>query len=146
MAAIDWDEEEETISKSIVLSSKEITLLKKEVGNGVDLTECGTFEILSTYLWRERTRALNIPDNEVVRLIFPVDFCSRLQPPLPQGYYGNANILAYTDTTSTDLINNALSFSTKLVHDAKAKVNEKFAATYALHILDSILSTKQPID
>ncbi|KAH9322994.1 hypothetical protein KI387_017633, partial [Taxus chinensis] len=43
-----------------------------------------------------------------------------------QGYYGNANILAYADTTSADLINNALSFATKLVHDAKTKVNEEY--------------------
>nr|QDM39172.1 BAHD acyltransferase-like 02 [Taxus x media] len=122
MAVIDWDEEDETVRKSIVFSSKEIALLKREAG----LTECSTFDVLSAYLWRVRTRALNIPDNEVVRLIIPVDFRSRLQPPLPQGYCGNAIILAYTDTTAADLINNGLSFATKLVHDAKAKVNEEY--------------------
>ncbi|KAH9307248.1 hypothetical protein KI387_035159, partial [Taxus chinensis] len=52
--------------------------------------------------------------------------CKSLSTMCRQGYYGNANILAYADTTSVDSINNALSFATKLVHDAKTKVNEEY--------------------
>lgn len=43
---------------------------------------CTTFEVLAALAWRVRTRALVIPLDQVVRLLFGVDVRRAFNPPL----------------------------------------------------------------
>ncbi|KAK1282808.1 Omega-hydroxypalmitate O-feruloyl transferase [Acorus calamus] len=51
--------------------------------------ECTTFEALAGFVWRARTRALNVRPEQRVKLLFAVDGRARFVPPLPKGYFGN---------------------------------------------------------
>lgn len=113
--------------RSFFFGVKEIESLKRQaVVAGQGMKYCPTFEVLSACLWRSRTRALQLPAEQEVWLIFAVDALTRFNPPLPQGFYGNALVKAWVVTTAGELANKPLSFAVKLIHEAKAAVNEEF--------------------
>eukprot|EP00253_Pinus_taeda_P017036 PITA_17036 len=102
---------------------KEIELLKRQA---VEQGKCSTFDVLSALLWRLRTRSLQLPAEQGVRFIFPVDARAKFEPPLPEGFYGNAVCLACTKTTAGDLAKKPLSFAVKLIQEAKKSVNDEY--------------------
>jgi hypothetical protein len=108
---------------SFFFGPKEIESLKRRaVGQG----KCSTFDVLSACLWRSRTRSLQLPADQEVRLIFPMDTRTRFDPPLPEGFYGNSICFACPKTTAGELTNKPLSFAVKLIHEAKMGVNEEY--------------------
>lgn len=114
-----WNEEMQTVS--ILFGSEEIAALKSQVGG-----KCSTFEVLSAWLWRSRSKALNIPAEQEARLSFPVDIRSRIQPALPRGYYGNAVTASFAVARAGDLIEKPMSFAVKLINDAKRIVDDGY--------------------
>jgi hypothetical protein len=109
---------------SFFFGPKEIKALKGQAVG--EQGKCATFDVLSACLWRSRTRALRMAAEQEVRFIFPVDARTILEPPLPEGFYGNAATLACTKTTAGDLANKLLSFAMKLINQAKMAVNDEY--------------------
>eukprot|EP01018_Ginkgo_biloba_P004948 Gb_09067 [translate_table: standard] len=101
---------------------REIAALKQQMGGA----KCTTFEVLSAYLWRLRTRALNLPADEEVRLIIPLDARSKIEPPLPSGYYGNAISLTGAKARAADLANRPLSYAVKSIQETKKLVGDEY--------------------
>lgn len=90
-----------------------------------------TFEVLSACLWRCRTIALEPKPNEVVHFIPVVNARSKINPPLPKGYYGN--VLAYPAAlcTANELIRNPLGYAIELIKKAKATVTNEYMRSLA---------------
>ncbi|KAK9137047.1 hypothetical protein Sjap_007641 [Stephania japonica] len=63
--------------------------LKNEFSHLTGNKTCTTFEVISAILWRSRTRAINLPDSATVKLLFYANIRHLLNPPVPQGFYGN---------------------------------------------------------
>ncbi|KAK9161423.1 hypothetical protein Syun_007764 [Stephania yunnanensis] len=74
--------------------------LKKEFSQYSPGKTCTTFEAISAILWRSRTRAVNLPDTTVVKLLFYANIRHLLNPPMPKGFYGNC-IFPVTVTASS---------------------------------------------
>lgn len=108
---------------SFFFGQKEIELLKRQA---VEQGKCSTFDVLSAFLWQLRTRSLQLPAEQEVRFIFPVDARAKFEPPIPEGFYGNAVCLACTKTTAGDLAKKPLSFAVKLIQEAKKSVNDEY--------------------
>eukprot|EP00253_Pinus_taeda_P018323 PITA_18323 len=108
---------------SFFFGQKEIELLKRQA---VEQGKCSTFDVLWALLWRLRTRSLQLPAEQEVRFIFPMDARPKFEPPLPEGFYGNAVCLACTKTTAGDLTKKPLSFAVKLIQEAKKSVNNEY--------------------
>lgn len=51
-----------------------------------------TFEVISAYLWKLRIKALSLDKDGLTVLGFAVGIRKVVDPPLPDGYYGNAYI------------------------------------------------------
>jgi NRPS condensation-like uncharacterized protein len=72
---------EDLILASFFFSSDALQRIKQPIAE--DLKEhCTTFEVLAALAWRARTRALGIPLNHAVRLLFAVDVRRALTPRL----------------------------------------------------------------
>jgi hypothetical protein len=108
---------------SLLFRRKEIELLKRKA---LGLVKCPTFEVLSACLWRSRTRALQLPAKQEVRLLFGMDVRNIFDPPLPKGFYGNAICWVCAKTTAGELGNKPLSFAVKLIHQARMAVNDEY--------------------
>eukprot|EP01018_Ginkgo_biloba_P019402 Gb_36000 [translate_table: standard] len=82
--------------------------------------KCTTFEVLSAYMWWSRMWALNLPADQEVRQIFPLDaeditLC-----------YGNAISMTCAKARAGDVGNRPLSYATKLIHEAKKMVGDEY--------------------
>eukprot|EP01018_Ginkgo_biloba_P004954 Gb_32654 [translate_table: standard] len=113
---------DEMIHHSFFFGPREIAFLKQQMGGA----KCATFEVLSACLWRLRTRALNLPADQEVRLIFPLNGRPKIEPPLPSGYYGNVINLTCAKARAGDVANRPLSYAAKLIHEAKKMVGDEY--------------------
>ncbi|KAM4075869.1 hypothetical protein ACJW30_12G021700 [Castanea mollissima] len=107
----------------------EISALRKFVPH--HLSQCSTFELLTAYLWRCRTIAIQPDSDEEVRIIFAINASAKLNPPLPTGYYGNSFALPAAVTTAEKLCKKPLGYALELVKKAKNKVNEEYVQSLA---------------
>lgn len=85
-----------------------------------------SFEVLSAHVWRSWARALNLPSNQVLKLLFSVNFRDRVKPSLPSGYYGNAFVLGCAQTSVKDLVEKGLGYASALVRSSKERVDTEY--------------------
>lgn len=117
---------EEMHYRSFCFDSKKLENLKYKAMENGDLIKCTTFEALSAFVWRARTRALEMKPDQETKLLFAVDGRSRLNPPIPEGYFGNGIVLTNSICKSRDLVENRLSYGVKLVQEAVKMVTDDY--------------------
>ncbi|KAL1814572.1 hypothetical protein ACET3Z_017146 [Daucus carota] len=117
---------EEMHYRSFCFSPEKLDYLKKKALVDGTLEKCTTFEALSAFVWRARSQALKLNPDQQTKLLFAVDGRSRFNPPLPEGYFGNGIVLTNSLCTSGDLVENPLSFTVKLVHEAVNLVTDNY--------------------
>lgn len=78
-----------------------------------------SLEVIAANIWRARFRALKLnPDGSTV-FHMAVGIRHNINPPLPQGYYGNAFTSAITAITGKDLIEGSLGKAVKQIKESK---------------------------
>ncbi|XP_060205651.1 fatty alcohol:caffeoyl-CoA acyltransferase [Lycium barbarum] len=87
-----------------------------------------TFDAMAAHVWRSWVKALDVrPLDYELRLTFSVNGRSRLtNPPLKQGFYGNAVCVACATSTVSGLVNGPLSDTTYLVRNARLSISEEY--------------------
>lgn len=84
-----------------------------------------TFSLTCAYAWVCLVKAEGIKDSQVV-LSFPVDCRSRLEPPLPQTYFGNCIATGYAVAESELLLGKeGLFVAIKAISDAIKSINDR---------------------
>ncbi|KAK4759925.1 hypothetical protein SAY87_023056 [Trapa incisa] len=91
-------------------------------------TTTTTFDALAAHIWRSWVRALDVrPLDYELRLTFSVNARQKLlDPPLKEGFYGNAVCLACAVSKVSDLVNGDLSETTSLVRQARLGISEEY--------------------
>ncbi|XVF46149.1 hypothetical protein PTKIN_Ptkin03bG0003600 [Pterospermum kingtungense] len=80
-----------------------------------------SLEVISAHIWRARFRALKLnPDGNTV-FHLAVGIKPNINPPLPEGYYGNAFTSAITAMTGKDLIEGSLTKAVKQIKESKKR-------------------------
>ncbi|XP_062092466.1 alcohol acyltransferase 9 [Humulus lupulus] len=85
-----------------------------------------SFEVLSAHVWRSWARALNLPPNQTLKLLFSINVRDRVRPNMPLGYYGNAFILGCAQSSVKDLEEMGLWYAAGLVKAAKDRVGDEY--------------------
>lgn len=117
---------EEMEYRSFCFDSKQLEKLKmKAMEDGV-LNKCTTFEALSAFVWRARSKALNMKPDQKTKLLFAVDGRPKFSPPLPKGYFGNGIVLTNSICPARELVENPLSFGVGLVQEAIKMVTDSY--------------------
>lgn len=88
--------------------------------------KCSSFEAIVAHLWRARTRAIFDDPRKISSVLFAVDIRSKMSPPLPQGFIGNAVITASASAEVEELATKSFSFAVGLVKEAIDKVNDEY--------------------
>lgn len=96
-----------------------------------DLKSSTAFEVLTACLWRCRTIALQPDPNATVRFHCIVNARSRLNPPVPNGYYGNSIAFSAVLSTAGDLCQKPVGYVVELVKMAKANVTDEYMRSFA---------------
>ncbi|CAI9089174.1 OLC1v1023685C1 [Oldenlandia corymbosa var. corymbosa] len=118
------------VDRSVFLSLAKISALRTSLPPHLRL-KCSNFDVLTAWLWRCRTTALQLDPEEEVRLMIAVNSRPRFNPPLPRGYYGCAIGLPVALTTAQELIQNPLEYAVDLVMKAKSQVTEEYMKSAA---------------
>jgi len=117
--------------KIFSLSEKDISNLKAKAKEGPTNGKGKPtgFNVVSAHVWR--CKALSVDDeNNLERLstiLFAVDIRSRLNPPLPASFTGNAVLTAYATAKCKELEEAPLSKLVDLVSEGAARMTDEYA-------------------
>ncbi|KAM7505302.1 hypothetical protein LguiB_004206 [Lonicera macranthoides] len=120
-------DEPEIVFKSFIFSPDKIKQIKAKAND-----ECGyaanhsLFVTLSAFVWRARTKALKLHPDHRIKLLLMVDGRSRLNPPLPEGYFGNSVVSAHILCSAREVIEKPLSDTMILVKEAIGMITDKY--------------------
>uniref|UniRef100_A0A1J3F7S8 10-deacetylbaccatin III 10-O-acetyltransferase n=1 Tax=Noccaea caerulescens TaxID=107243 RepID=A0A1J3F7S8_NOCCA len=117
----DWVTEKINIRAGSIRRLKEAALEVYDFSNETPTT----FEVLSAYLWKSRVKALNLDKDGVTVLGFAAGIRNVVDPPLPDGYYGNAHIDMYVPLTVREVIEFEISDIVKVIKEVKKKARDK---------------------
>ncbi|VFQ63105.1 unnamed protein product [Cuscuta campestris] len=87
-----------------------------------------TFDAMAAHIWRSWVRALDVkPRDYGLRLTFAVNARQKLKnPPLREGFYGNALGVACATSSVIGLLNGPLAHTARLVREARLAVSEEY--------------------
>ncbi|KAG5239987.1 hypothetical protein OIU77_012443 [Salix suchowensis] len=97
-----------------------------------------SYEVLSAHVWRSWARALNLPSNQILKLLFSINIRNRVKPSVPSGYYGNAFVLGCAQTTAKDLAEKGLGYATMLIKRAIESVDNE----YVRSVIESVSQSR----
>ncbi|GMH06867.1 hypothetical protein Nepgr_008707 [Nepenthes gracilis] len=117
---------EEMQYRSFCFDPKSLEKLKLKAMEDETLVKCTTFEALSGFVWRARTRALRFKPDQRSKLLFAVDGRPKFNPPLPKGYFGNGIVLTNSICPAGELVKNPVSFAVGLVQKAIKLVTDGY--------------------
>nr|AGJ71919.1 10-deacetylbaccatin III-10-O-acetyl transferase [Taxus baccata] len=116
------------VQGSFVITSETINCIKQCLREE-SKEFCSAFEVVSALAWIARTRALQIPHSENVKLIFAMDMRKLFNPPLSKGYYGNFVGTVCAMDNVKDLLSGSLLRVVRIIKKAKVSLNEHFTST-----------------
>ena len=91
-------------------------------------------------MWKSRVKALSLDKDGVTSLGVAVGIRNAVNPPLPDGYYGNAYIDVYVPLTVKEVEEHTISDIVKLIKQAKRKAYDKDYLQEELANIQSIIS------
>lgn len=84
------------------------------------------YETLAGYVWRCACKARKHRAQQPTALGVCVDSRSRVQPPLPKGYFGNATLDVIATSTAGELVRKPLAFAASRIREAIEKVTNEY--------------------
>ncbi|XP_058781884.1 alcohol acyltransferase 9 [Vicia villosa] len=96
-----------------------------------------SFEVLAAHVWRSWARAMVFPPNQILKLLFSVNVRNRFKPGLPDGYYGNAIVMACAQASARELGERGIGYGSGLVKKAKERVDSEYVKRVAELVSES---------
>ncbi|XP_055819845.1 methanol O-anthraniloyltransferase-like [Solanum dulcamara] len=136
---IAWESiEDKLIQQSFFFGNKEIEAIMHQVSLNCG---CTKFDLLTAFLWKCRTIALDLHPEEIIRLTYVINIRAKsLKFELPSGYYGNAFVTPVVVSKAGLLCSNPLTYAVELVKKVKGQMNEE----YIRSVIDLIVVKGRP--
>ncbi|CAL9106207.1 unnamed protein product [Musa textilis] len=114
-----------SITAQLKLSKDQLTSLKTSIELG-SRRRVSTFEAVTAYVWRCACKARQLEADQETRLYTAVDVRSRLKPPLPPGYFGNAVVRTSVAVATGEIVSSPLQRTVEQIHDAVVRVDDEY--------------------
>ncbi|KAK1383902.1 Benzyl alcohol O-benzoyltransferase [Heracleum sosnowskyi] len=128
----------EIVQRSFFFGPAEILAMRRLVPP--QFCKCSTFEVLTAFLWRSRSRSLELDPEEEVRLLCVINARGNFNPSLPLGYYGNAFAFPAALTTAGKLCQSPIGYALDLV----MKTKQVFSEEYMKSVADLMVTRGRP--
>ncbi|KAL5074739.1 hypothetical protein RYX36_013723 [Vicia faba] len=106
-------------------SAESIAKLKAKANKYSNTNKISSFQSLSALVWRSITRARQLQQDQKTTCNLAINNRTRMEPPIPEDYFGNLIHAVSTDTTVKELLENDLGWAAWKVHLAVANHNDK---------------------
>jgi shikimate O-hydroxycinnamoyltransferase len=120
---------ETTVAVSILkITREQLNILKmkgksKEDGNTINYS---SYEMLAGHVWRSVSKARALPVDQETKLYIATDGRSRLQPSLPQGYFGNVIFTTTPIAVAEDLMSKPTWYAASIIHNALLQMDNDY--------------------
>ncbi|KAF3326749.1 omega-hydroxypalmitate O-feruloyl transferase-like protein [Carex littledalei] len=111
---------------AFTFDEKLLSRLKQIVMEDGIVENCTSFVALTAFIWSARTQALQMSPDQQTKLLFSIDGRSRVKPPLPKGFWGNAIVLACCMCRAEELVNKPLSSAVRQIQEAIEMTHDAF--------------------
>ncbi|XP_074366629.1 tetrahydroanabasine acetyltransferase-like [Apium graveolens] len=136
--------------ESFYLTGETIGKLKMSLLRELEKTENANFttlEILGAYVWRSRSRALQLSPEGKTMFCMAMGIRNVLNPPLNPGYYGNAFLSSsHLALTVRELIELPLSRVAKLIKESKKVLTSPDYVQQTLDKLETIIQQNKKVE
>ncbi|KAK8664476.1 hypothetical protein V6N13_084265 [Hibiscus sabdariffa] len=96
---------------------------KANASNGSKYTG---FNVLAAHIWRCASKARGFSYDQPTKIYFPVDGRSKLNPPLPAGYFGNVIFVTSEITRAGDLETESFVDTVRRIHGGLKQINDEY--------------------
>ncbi|XP_050369604.1 shikimate O-hydroxycinnamoyltransferase-like [Argentina anserina] len=124
---------EETVVSVFTFTREKINILKamltmtnEEDNENLKPVKFSTFEVFSAHVWRCACKARELANDQETTFYFAVNGRTRLQPPLPPGYFGNVIFRAAATAIAGDLISKPVSYAASCIHNAVVRMDDDY--------------------
>ncbi|XP_060182315.1 protein ENHANCED PSEUDOMONAS SUSCEPTIBILITY 1-like [Lycium barbarum] len=125
------------------LSKESIGRLKGKANSEMDDKSISSLQAYLAHLWRSVTRCRKLDAEQEVVISVIVGARSRLHPPLPEGYFGNAVYIKQVETSAGELLKNGLGWAAMQMNKVVSSQNsEEVVKMYKSWAENPILFTK----
>ncbi|KAF9617315.1 hypothetical protein IFM89_035296 [Coptis chinensis] len=111
---------------TLKISRHQINLLKGLCRDESNLVTFSSYEVLAGHIWRCASKARGLSYEQETTVSTVVDGRTRLNPPLPFGYVGNALFHVTPKATSGDLVSKPLIYAVQKVHETLVRADDKY--------------------
>ncbi|KAL6633387.1 hypothetical protein ACP70R_026058 [Stipagrostis hirtigluma subsp. patula] len=118
-------------SAILPMSKAQVDALKAGGAGGKKLS---TFKAVVAHVWRCACRARGLAGTEDTRLYMTADARSRVRPPLPGGYLGNAIFRASAVAKAGDVVSEPLDAAADRVSGATARLDDEYVRSLVDHL------------
>lgn len=108
------------------LTEKQLQILKSRAIDPQTNASFSNYETLSSHIWRCISKARNLCAEQETKLYIATDGRSRLNPPLPKGYFGNVIFTATPMAIAGDLMGKSLSYGANQIRQTLARMDNDY--------------------
>ena len=124
-----FEERKKEIAPALLTVTKEqLDKLKKiaNAGRDSETRPYSRYETLAGHIWRCACKVRKHQAEQPTALAVCVDVRSRMKPPLPSGYFGNASFDVIATSSSGELVSNSLGYAASRIREAINKVTNEY--------------------
>ncbi|CAN6215042.1 unnamed protein product [Urochloa humidicola] len=129
-AGEDWHDQQRQLTRECFhVSDARLEALRAKLSDeaGLRLT---TFEVATAFIWRAKVKASGASSDEVVKMVYSMNISKLIDPPLPEGYWGNVCVPVYVSVAAGDLVDQPLGATAALVKKSKRGVDGEYVRSY----------------
>ncbi|KAK1587794.1 hypothetical protein Q3G72_016897 [Acer saccharum] len=116
-------------SAVLKVSSEQQNMLKKHKPTNSSTStgaKYSSYETLAAHIWRSICKARGLANDQLTKLYIPVDGRSRLNPPLPPGFFGNAIFSATSTALAGDIQSEPLIDTVGRIYEAVKRIDDDY--------------------
>ncbi|XP_016487443.1 putative acetyltransferase At3g50280 [Nicotiana tabacum] len=106
-------------------SAVSLKKLKAKANIECNTTKISTLQALSAHMWRCITKVRNFPSDQMTSCRMAINNRARLDPPLPQEYFGNCIQTVRGNATASELLDQNLGWAAMKLHKSVINHNNK---------------------
>ncbi|EXB56623.1 10-deacetylbaccatin III 10-O-acetyltransferase [Morus notabilis] len=129
----------EIVHECLSIKSEGVKRLKEASSTGSN-SNFTTIEIVGAFVWRARFRALKLNPDGKTTFFLTTGVRKFLDPPLPEGYYGNAFLSSTAELMGKDLNEQPLIETAKLIKECKKVVFDKDFIKKSIDTFETLIS------